>query len=235
MKHGERHKPAPHRGACGLQHQFGALRSMLSFMHSSVSSLSVVLGPLPSVSSPPENNASVRTILSPLFPAFQVLHIFHAHLFIPLDMVNILVWSIAPYVSPRQFFHMRGGSARKRKQGCVVVPLGSSQSNPSLPCDPRGGQSYTEGQRPVCRLKETDSSTPGRSQSLHTSPLSVTTVGEDLIVPLSSSSQPSLVHFPHPLSIFNAAKGKGRRFQLKCLLNTWQFAHVVFMHVPNMC
>lgn len=143
MKHGERHKPAPHRGACGLQHQFGALRSMLSFMHSSVSSLSVVLGPLPSVSSPPENNASVRTILSPLFPTFQVLHIFHTHLFIPLDMVNILVWSIAPYVSPRQFFHMRGGSARKRKQGCVVVPLGSSQSNPSLPCDPRGGGRVT--------------------------------------------------------------------------------------------
>lgn len=105
VKHGERHKPAPHWGACGLQHQFGALRSMLSFMHSSVPSLSVVLGPLPSVSSPPENNVSVRTILSPLFPTFQVLHISPTHLFISLDMVNIPVWSIAPYVSPCQFFH----------------------------------------------------------------------------------------------------------------------------------
>lgn len=228
VKHGEWHKPAPHWGACGLQHQFGALRSMLSFMHSSVSSLSVVLGPLPSVSSPPEHNASVRTILSALFPTFQVLHIFHTHLFIFLDMVNILVWSIAPYVSPRQFFHMRGGSTRKRKQGCVVVVC-SSGLEPVKPFTflwSKGGQSYTEGQRPVCRLKETDSSTPGRSQSLLTSPLSVTTVREDLIVPLSSS-QPSLVHFPHSHSIFNAAKGKGRRFQLKCLLNTWLFAQVV--------
>lgn len=51
---------------------------MLSFMQSSVSSLSVVLGPLPPVSSPPENDASARTIfLSPLLSTFQVLCVFH--------------------------------------------------------------------------------------------------------------------------------------------------------------
>lgn len=69
-KRGKQHTPAPLWGACGLQHQYDAPRSMLSFMQSSVSSLSLVLGLLPPVSSPPESDASTRTI----FPLCTTLH-----------------------------------------------------------------------------------------------------------------------------------------------------------------
>lgn len=78
VKRRKQHTPAPLWGACGLQHQYDALRSMLSFMQSSVSSLSLVLGLLPPVSSPPENDASARTIfLSALLSTFQVLSVIH--------------------------------------------------------------------------------------------------------------------------------------------------------------
>lgn len=63
VKHRKQHTPAPHLGACGLKHQCGALSSMLSFMKSSISSLSAVLGSLPLVSSPPERDANATTIL----------------------------------------------------------------------------------------------------------------------------------------------------------------------------
>lgn len=84
----ESNVPAPQWGACGLQHQCDALRSMLSFMRSSVSSLSVVLGLLPPVSSPPESDASARTILSPLFRYCTLFTLFS---------LSLWRWSTRPY------------------------------------------------------------------------------------------------------------------------------------------
>lgn len=61
-----KHAPSPHWGTRGLKHQRPAIRSMLSFMNSSVSSLSVVLGQWLLVSSLPKSDASATTF--PIFP-----------------------------------------------------------------------------------------------------------------------------------------------------------------------
>ncbi len=113
-------------------------------MHGSVSSLSIVLEPLPPVSSPPENDASARTVLpSALLSTFQVLYVFHTHLFNSLEMVKILIWSVALSVRPHQvcdfifyteMMEWKGGSKRNRKQSSEVVPLDSTQWDPLLPC-----------------------------------------------------------------------------------------------------
>lgn len=99
VKHRKQHTPAPHLGACVLKHQCGALSSMLSFIKSSILSLSVVLGPLPPVSSPPEHDANFITILlSSLLSKFSgVLRLPHLSLDL-LEMVKNLIWSIAPYL-----------------------------------------------------------------------------------------------------------------------------------------
>lgn len=81
VKHRAPYTPAPRWGACGLQHQCGARRSMLSFMDSSVSSLSVVLGIVPRLIP-----ASATTILlSPPRSTFQVFCVVHAN----------VIWSTA--------------------------------------------------------------------------------------------------------------------------------------------
>lgn len=65
-----KHAPSPHWGTRGSKHQRRAIRSMLSFMNSSVSSLSVVLGQWLLVSSLPKSEASATTF--PIFP--QLFH-----------------------------------------------------------------------------------------------------------------------------------------------------------------
>lgn len=121
----ESNAPAPHWGACGLQHQCDALRSMLSFMRGSVSSLSVVLELLPPVSSPPESDASARTLLSPLFRYCAVSTLFSLSLWTrstrpvrsaaPRQVCDF----IFPEYSEGREWEMTGwteGAKRKRKQ-----------------------------------------------------------------------------------------------------------------------
>lgn len=222
MKHRKKHRPAPRWGACGLQHQCGALRSMLSFIQSSVSSLLCLNRCL-------QCHPRLKMMAEPqqfsLHYSFQVLYILHTLLFISLEMAHIPIWSKAPYVRPRQVcdyifqktvkVESRGDRMEVRfperektsLYGCSSVidpikPFTSLWSKVS-------GQSHTKGQRLGCRSCRVLQDHPERiiphrilySQQKMSCPFVI-------VIVISFSCGPPPLH-----SIIDSAEVKNGRFQ----------------------